>query len=92
MVKHSQYLHYKWSSSDDLPAGWMYCYTKPENEEMRLLYLLSPHGKFFKGMVSALKHMKSSVIYSKSNIDQMTSCLEMDGWKSHPLLPTDWKI
>ena len=70
-----------------VPKGW-----KAREKyfgKVKLLEVISPEGKLFKGKRAALAHMIEEN-YPESKIEELRQSLEKDGWMKHEKLPENW--
>ena len=79
---------------ETIPPGWKIKYfmgLKANRETRQRQYILSPSGARFQTRSKALQFMIQSE-HSAEHISYMFTQLELEGWRSHPHLPHNWRI
>ena len=99
--------HEKWQHHSKLPSGWIFKETSADCKEkakMRTLYgynFLTTEGHYFEGSTKAIEYMKSSSLYSESNLQQFSEFIPerqamrrktLDDWEDDKNLPSGWRF
>ena len=66
---------------NNLPKDWELI----ENGKIK-----APDGKTYKSRRLALREMITSGLFTKLEVDQMRSCLKLEGWRQSPDIPSGW--